>query len=99
MSPGTSRKTFDCRPPVEASSRWRNARSVEARRDLRAHEFEEHQNAPSVVEMHESTKVCGKWARQNASLLANLKVGIEPSRSRAFGCRHQSLDNALRHGG
>src|SRR5271157_3662574 len=77
------------RRPVEASSRWRNARSVEPRRDFCAHEFEEHANAPSIVEMHESTKGFGEWPRQNANLLANLKVGVEPNRFRAFGCRHQ----------
>src|SRR5271154_6991794 len=64
---------------VEPSRRWRNARSVEERRDFRAHEFEEHTNTPSAVEMHESTKGFGEWPRQNANLLANLnlKVGVE----------------------
>jgi hypothetical protein len=52
MPPGGSHASLDCRRPVESSSRWRNARSVEARRDFRTHEFEEHANAPSVVEMH-----------------------------------------------
>ena len=45
-----------------------------------------------------STKGFGEWPRQNANLLANLKVGVEANRSRAFGCRHQRLDNPLRHG-
>jgi hypothetical protein len=96
--PAFRRRVSTAAASVEPSRRWRNARSVEERRDFRAHEFEEHTNAPSAVEMHESTKNVGEWPRQNANLLANLEVGVEANRSGAFGRRHQRLDNALRHG-
>ena len=53
MPPGGSQTSFASRRLAEASSRRHNARSVEARRDFRTHEFEEHANAPSVVKMLE----------------------------------------------
>ena len=53
IPPGGSHTSFDSRSLAEASSRRRNARSVEARRDFSTHEFEEHANAPSVVKMLE----------------------------------------------
>jgi len=88
MPPGGSQASFDCRRPVEASSRWRNARSVEARRDFRAHEFEKDPNASSDVKMHKATKGFSKWSRQDANRLADLEITIQANESGSLSCDH-----------
>src|SRR5271166_1862673 len=57
---------------------------IQLNRHLPSHDLKEHANPPFVVKMHKSTKRFSKRSRQDADLLADLKVAIQTNQSRSL---------------
>jgi hypothetical protein len=52
--------------------------------DFHTHDFEQHTNAPSVVQMREPTKGFREWSRQYPHFLADLETVIKANGSAGF---------------
>jgi hypothetical protein len=52
--------------------------------DFHTHDFEEHSNAPTVVQMRETTKSLREWSRQDAHFLADLETVINANDPTVF---------------
>ena len=73
---GQSRsKTLSC---------WSDRGTVKLGCDFHTHDFEEHANAPTVVQLRETTKGLGERSRHYAHLLADLETVINANYPTAF---------------
>jgi hypothetical protein len=68
----------------ETLSCRRDCGTVELGCDFHAHDFEQHANAPAVVQMRETTKGLGEWSRQYAHFLADLEIVLKANGPTAF---------------
>ncbi len=65
--------------------------------DFHTHDFKQHPNAPTVIQMGEATKGFRERPRQDPHFLADLETVIEANRPTAFTRGDQSLNHTRRH--
>jgi len=71
-------------PEVKKLGRRGDCRTVDLGCYFHTHDFEEDPNAPTVVEMRETTKGFRKWSRQYPHFLTNLQTVIKTNGPGAF---------------
>ena len=71
-------------PEVKKLGCGGDCRTVKLGCYFHTHDFEKDPNAPTVVEMRETTKRFREWSRQYAHFLANLQTVIKMNGPGAF---------------
>jgi hypothetical protein len=61
---------------VQLLSCWGDCGTVKLCCYFHAHDFEQHADPPTVVQMRETTKRLREWSRQDAHFLADLETAI-----------------------
>ena len=74
-----------------ASSRRRDCGAVKLGSHFHTHDFEQHANAPTVVQMRKTAKGLREWSRHDPHFLADLETVIEANRPAGPHMRRPTL--------